>query len=216
MPPTPEWIAAHAALSSDIKKAGKRSRLRFRTMTDLVNTSERYPALIPTLIDWVRNVEERSGLTDHRDLANFRDGLYRALTTIDAMGTEAVPLLMEQYYLNPPLPEVNSFAIGNALCYLAVPGDYEQMANLGADRSLGSGRVAILEWLIKQGLPEGLQIVVDQLDDPSVRALGIKYIRQFRPLPSGLGPIIEQYVDDSDSEVRKQARATLKRLPTAS
>ena len=213
MEPTPEWIAAHAALSADITKISKRHGLRFRQMRDLVNTTERYPALIPMLIDWVRNVEEYSGLADHRDLANFRDGLYRSLTTIDAMGTDAVPLLMEQYYLNPPLPEINSFAIGNALLYLAVPSDYEQMAKLGADRSLGSGRAAILEWLVKQGLPEGLQVVVDQLDDPSVRPLGIRAIRQYRPLPSGLRPVVAQYLDDPDSEVRKQARATLKKLP---
>ncbi|WP_246007905.1 HEAT repeat domain-containing protein [Gordonia oryzae] len=182
-------------------------------MADLVNTDERYPALVPLIIDWVRHVEEKSGLKDPRELANFRDGLYRSLTTIDAMGTDAVPLLMDQYYLDPRLPEVNAYAVGNALRYLAVPSDFDNMAKLGADRSLGSGRAAILEWLVNQGLPEGLQIVVDQLDDPSVRALGIKYIRQFKPLPSGLRPVIEQYLDDSDSEVRKQARATLKRLP---
>ncbi|RPA58332.1 HEAT repeat domain-containing protein [Gordonia oryzae] len=213
MPPSPEWIAAHAALSSDITRIGKRNGLRFQTMADLVNTDERYPALVPLIIDWVRHVEEKSGLKDPRELANFRDGLYRSLTTIDAMGTDAVPLLMDQYYLDPRLPEVNAYAVGNALRYLAVPSDFDNMAKLGADRSLGSGRAAILEWLVNQGLPEGLQIVVDQLDDPSVRALGIKYIRQFKPLPSGLRPVIEQYLDDSDSEVRKQARATLKRLP---
>ncbi|MDL9948634.1 hypothetical protein QSJ19_24220 [Gordonia sp. ABSL11-1] len=87
------------------------------------------------------------------------------------------------------------------------------IATLAADRTLGSGRAALLEWLIEQGTDDGLHIVVDQIDDPSVRALGIKYIRQFTPLPTGLRPAIERYVGDSDSEVRKQAKATLKKLP---
>ena len=34
------------------------------------------------------------------------------------------------------------------------------------------------------GTPEGLQLVVDQIDDPSVRALGIKYIRQYNRYPA--------------------------------
>lgn len=168
--PSPQRQQAHALISDDITRISKKAGLPFRTLTDLVNTNERYPELVPLLID--------------------------------------------QYYLEPPLPEVNAYAAGNALRFLAVPSDYDDMATIAADRSLGSGRAAVLEWIIKQGLPDGLHLVVDQIDDPSVRALGIKYIRQYTPLPNGLRPTIERYLDDPDSEVRKQATATLKKLPT--
>lgn len=213
MAPPPEWLKAHERLSADITKASKKAKLPFRTLPDLVNTNVRYPDLIPVLIDWLRNVEKYTGLTENRDLSNFRDGLCRALTTIDAMGTEAVPLLFEQFYLDPPMPEVNADAVANALSYLAVPSDYDRMVAIASDRSLGSGRTAVLEWIIKQGREDGLQLVIDQIDDPSVRALGINYLRQYKPLPSGLRPKIEQYLDDPDSEVRKQAKLTLKKLP---
>ncbi|MDL9944568.1 hypothetical protein QSJ19_03005 [Gordonia sp. ABSL11-1] len=213
MAPSPEWIRAHERLSADITNVSKKAKLPFRSLPDLVNSTERYPELVPLLIDWLRTAEQKSGLTDARELGNFRDGLCRALTTIDAMGTDAVPVLFDQFYVEPRMPEVNLYAVGNALEYLAVPTDYERMANVAADRSLGSGRAAVLEWLIKQGSDDGLRIVVDQLDDPSVRALGVKFIRQFKPLPAGLRPVIEQYIDDPDSEVRKQAKATLNKLP---
>lgn len=83
-------------------------------------------------------------------------------------------MLFDQFYLDPPLPPINSFAVGNALLQLAVPSDCDRMAAVAADRTLGSGRAAILEWLIKQGRPDGLDIVVGEVEDPSVRALGIK------------------------------------------
>ncbi|ORI24964.1 hypothetical protein BJI47_05610 [Rhodococcus sp. 1168] len=137
----------------------------------------------------------------------------RALTTVDAVGTEAVPVLFEQFYLDPPLPPINSHAVANALLHLAVPSDYDRMAALAMDRSLSSGRAAIMEWLIKQGRPDGLEIVVGQIEDPSVRPLGITYLRRYRPLPAGLKPKVERYLDDPDSEVRKQIKLTLQTLP---
>ncbi|AYJ48114.1 hypothetical protein [Rhodococcus sp. P1Y] len=213
MAPSPQHQRAHELLTADITKASRKAKLRFRTLTDLVNTNERYPDLIPLLIDWLKNVEARSEATDPQVIGNLRDGLARALTTVDAMGTEAVPVLFDQFYLDPPLPPINSFAVGNALLQLAVPSDYDRMAAVAADRTLGSGRAAILEWLIKQGRPDGLDIVVGEVEDPSVRALGIKYIRQYKPLPSGLRPKIEPYADDPDSEVRKQVKLTLAKLP---
>lgn len=151
-------------------------------------------------------------LTDPFDLDRFRSSIYRALTTIDAMGTEAVPLLMSEFYREPQQSPGTLDAAANALRYLAVPSDFDRIAALASDRSLGSGRAALLEWLITQGTPEGLQIVVEQIDDDTVRALGIKFIRQYKPLPAGLRPVIEHYLDDPDSEVRKQATRTLRKI----
>jgi hypothetical protein len=213
MPVTPEWTKSHELIGKDIAKAAKKDGLKFASIPDLVNTNERYPSVVPVLIDWLKNLDDRVPLTSPGDLGRFRGGIYRALTTIDAMGTEAVPPLMDEYYRKPQMTPGTLHAIGNALRYLAVPTDFNRMAELAADRSLGAGRAALLEWLIDQGRPDGLQIVVEQIDDPTVRALGIKYIRQFDLLPSGLRPRIEPYLDDPDSEVRKQAKATMKKLP---
>ena len=71
----------------------------------------------------------------------------------------------------------------------------------------------MLDWLIQQGLEDGLAIVLREIEDPRERALGIKYLRKFRPMPTGLRPQIEPYLDDPNSEVRKQAKLTLKKLP---
>ncbi|PXW33692.1 UNVERIFIED_CONTAM: hypothetical protein DES50_102315 [Williamsia faeni] len=37
-----------------------------------MNTKERYPQLIPLLIDWVKNLEIKTRMTDQRDLVLFR------------------------------------------------------------------------------------------------------------------------------------------------
>lgn len=58
-----------------------------------------------------------------------------------------------------------------------MPSDYDRMVALVTDRSQAEGRSAILDWLIDQGRPDALDIVVREIEDPSVRALGIKAIR---------------------------------------
>ena len=50
MTPSPQHQRAHELLTADITKASRKAKLRFRTLTDLVNTSERYPDLILSLI----------------------------------------------------------------------------------------------------------------------------------------------------------------------
>lgn len=213
MPATPEWKASHELLGNAIAVAAKKDGVEARTIADLVNTDARYPSVVPILIDWLKHLDERVPLTDPGDLGRFRSGIYRALTTIDAMATEAVPLLMKEFYREPQMSLGTLHACANALRFLAVPTDFDRMATLASDRSLGAGRAALLEWLIEQGRPDGLKIVIDQIDDASVRPLAIKFIRQYKPLPPGLRPRIEQYADDPDSEVRKQAKASLKKLP---
>jgi hypothetical protein len=178
----------------------------------MVNTQERYPSLVPVLIDWIKHLPDRTAMTDPWEIGNFREALYRALTTPDAMGTEAVPLLLTQYTVEPPLSDFNTYGLSNALLHLAMPSDFDAIARLAQDRSIG-GRSPLLEWLIKQGLDEGLQIVVDQIEDPKVRAQSLRHLRKFRPLPEGLRPVVEPYLEDPDAEVRKQAKLTLKKLP---
>ena len=210
--PSEQRLAAFALVNADIAAVSERAGYEFRRLVELINTQKRYPALVPVLIEWVKTVDERTSLTDPRDLGDLRESLYRALTTLDALGTEAVPLLLTQYKVDPPLSDFNSYGLSNALLYLAMPSNFDDIARLAQDRSIG-GRSPLLDWLIQQGREDGLQIVVREIEDPKVRPLAIKHLRKFRPLPTGLRPVIEPYLDDPDSEVRKQAKLTLKKLP---
>ena len=132
---SPQWKHAHDRFRADITRVAKKNRLRFRTMTDLVNTAERYPPLIPVLIDWLKHTEARTGLTDPHECHEFRDGLARSLMTPDAIGTEALPLLFDALYLKPQPSPDRLAAIGNALQYLAQPADYDRMRRIAADRT---------------------------------------------------------------------------------
>ena len=212
MPVTPEWERAHKRLGSDITKVAKRDGLPFRNVTDLINTQARYPVLIPLLIQWLRNAEEKSGLSDPTQLHRFRSGLYRSLTTIDAMGTEAVPLLFDSFYLEPRAAETTLAVISNALSYLAVPSDYGRMRAIAADRTLGFGRAHIFEWLLRNDPDDALPLVVGELEDPSVRPYILRSLRVIKHLPASLREVVEPYLDDPDSEVRLQAKRTLAKI----
>ena len=212
MPVTPEWKRAHDRLSADITKVAKKNRLPFRNITDLINTQERYPSLIPVLVDWLKNVKKKSGLTESADLHNFRDGLYRSLTTIDSMGTEVVPLLFDSFYIEPPAHPTILAAIGNALKYLAVPSDYPRMRAVVTDRSLSFGRAPVIEWLLRNDPDDALPLVVGELEDPSVRSYILRSLRVIKHLPPSLRGVVEPYLDDPNSEVRLQAKRTLAKI----
>lgn len=206
------WARAHDRLSSDISKAAKKAGLHFRSITDLINTNERYPDLIPLLADWLKSVESKSGLTDPAELHDFRDGLYRSLTTIDAMGTEAVPLLFDSFYLQPPAPPFILSTIGTALKYLAAPSAYPRMRRIATDRSLSFGRAPVLEWLMRADPDDALAVLVSELDDPTVRPYIMRSLRAVKHLPISLRSTIEPYLDDPDDEVRLQAKRTLAKI----
>ncbi|BDB43178.1 MULTISPECIES: hypothetical protein [Mycobacterium] len=212
MPPTHQWKRAHERLNADITKAAKRKNLPFRSITDLINTNERYPSLIPVLIDWLKNLENKSGLTQPTELHDLRDGLYRALTTVDAMGTEAVSLLFDSFYLQPPAPPIILATIGTALRYIAAPADYVRMRQVATDRSLSFGRAPLIEWLLRADPDDALPLAVSELDDPSVRPYILRSLRAIKHLPASLRSVIEPYLDDPDSEVRLQAKRTLAKL----
>jgi len=212
MPAPAQWIRAHERLSHDIAKAAKKAGLPFRTITDLINTDKRYPELLPVLIDWLQNVEAKSGLTTPAELHDFREALYRSLTTIDAMGTEAVPLLFDSFYLQPPAPPIILATIGTALKYLAAPTDYQRMRQLAVDRTLGYGRAQIFEWLLRADPDDGLSVALSELDDPSVRPYILRSLRVIKHLPASLRPHIEPLLEDPDSEVRLQAKRTLAKV----
>ena len=206
---TPEWERAHERLSADITKAAKKHGLNFRNISDLVNTNERYPELIPLLVDWLKHVEARSGLKDPRDLHNFRDGLYRALTTVDAMGGDVVALLADSFYITPPAPFMTLAAIGNALKYLAVPSDYPRMRQIAVDRTLSFGRAPVIEWLLRQDPDDAVPLAVGELDDSSVRPYVLRSLRVIKSLPVSLREKVKPYLEDPDSEVRLQVKKTL-------
>lgn len=146
----PQRKRAHKRFSADITKVAKKNKRPFRTMTDLVNTNARFPQLIPVLIDRLKNVETSSGLTDPTKLHGFRSGVYRSLTTIDAIGMEPVPpLLFSGFYSEPPASPDVVATIGDALNYLAMPSDYDHMREIAGDRTLSFGRAGVIEWLVK-------------------------------------------------------------------
>ena len=86
------------------------------------------------------------------------------------------------------------------------------MREVATDRSLGSGRAPVIEWLLRADPEDALPIALDGLDDPSVRPYILRSLRVIKHLPASLRPRIEPYLDDADSEVRLQAKRTLAKV----
>jgi hypothetical protein len=88
------------------------------------------------------------------------------------------------------------------------------MRQIATDRSLGSGRAPVIEWLLRADPNDALPISLDELEDPSVRPYILRSLRVVKHLPASLRSEIELYLDDPDSEVRLQAKRTLAKLAT--
>ncbi|WP_155832176.1 hypothetical protein [Gordonia alkanivorans] len=88
----------------------------------------------------------------------------------------------------------------------------DRIASLASNPAFGASRSPLLAWLLEHGGHQGLGVVVDQLCDPSVRASGIRYLRQYHPPPEHLVGTIEPFLDDPDAAVRTEAERTVNLL----
>lgn len=73
----------------------------------------------------------------------------------------------------------------------------------------GRCSIKILECLTEHGQQEDVDLIADQISDPSVRATAIACLRRFRPTPVHLIDTVEAYLYDPDSAVREQASRTV-------
>ncbi|MGL4307090.1 MAG: HEAT repeat domain-containing protein [Mycobacteriaceae bacterium] len=214
MAPSEEWTRSCKLSDLEIAAVCEQTGLWCRGINDLTSTGENYPEVIPVLVDWVRHTQVKSVITDPLERMQFRIGFYMALRTEEAAVPEVMDLLFERLYSDPWAPKhfLSDIAITLGM-FLAGPVDFDRMVAAGVDRSLGEGRGPIVEWVLGCQDIRGLELMVGQVDDPSVRASVLRGLRSFRKLPSGLRPVVQRYVDDTSSEVRKQAKRTLAKLP---
>lgn len=132
----------------------------------------------------------------------------RELNTAKARETTAVDALFDLFELDPlPGGEVLHEA-ASALRTLAAVYDFDRVAALASNATFGINRSPLLAWLVDHGGPRGLEVVVHQLADPTVRAIGLGQLRRYRPPPEHLIGSIESFLDDPDAHVRAEAART--------
>ncbi|TSD93515.1 hypothetical protein FOV72_19840 [Gordonia rubripertincta] len=132
----------------------------------------------------------------------------RELNTARARETTAVDALFDLFKLDPfPGDEVLRGA-ATTLQTLASVCDFDRVAALASNTTFGTSRSPLLAWLVDHGGPRGLEVVVHQLADPTVRAVGLGQIRRYRPPPEHVIGSIESFLDDPDAHVRAEAART--------
>ncbi|UOG23804.1 sister chromatid cohesion protein PDS5 (plasmid) [Gordonia amicalis] len=112
-----------------------------------------------------------------------------------------------------PLPNPGVLhAAASTLRTVAGDDDYDHIVVLARSTTLGAQRTPLLAWLIDHGGSDGLDVVVDQLADPSVRIACVQLLRRVQPTPTHLIERVEPYLNDRDETVRSEALRTINLL----
>ncbi|MEU8895752.1 hypothetical protein [Nocardia sp. NPDC048505] len=198
---------AYTALLDELAGAG----VEVSSVSDLINTRDPYPAAVPILIDWLANLDQKMPGPEEGLKKGLREALIRSLIVKEAKNTAALPALLAQFDLYDRIAPNVLWAAGYALAWLAPAGYYDRIAPLAADRRYGLGRRELILWLGKSRNPEATAIILDQLDDPAVATAALQALA--RRKPAGVRGVVEPYLNSADSEIRKQARKALDKLP---
>jgi hypothetical protein len=175
----PQWMARHQAqeaermrreqalrkeqenLLADLKSAG----IQVHSVWDFVNTADKYPAAIPTLLRHLTLPYSK----------RTKDGVVRALT-VDYAGREVLAELIKQFHEQTD-SSANSlkWVLGNAISQVARPADAETVIGLAIDPAHGDARDMITQRLPrvvkdKKRLLEVLQhLLADKQTEPYAR-----------------------------------------------
>jgi HEAT repeat protein len=173
----------------------------------LVNTSERYPAAIPVLLEWLAALDERVP-AEGREL--LREGIVRALTVAEARPV-AAPLLIDQFrqVADPNL----RWVIGNALEVVADDSVFDQAAELATQTKYGTARQMVVLGFGRSNKPEAVPLLIALLDDDDVAAHAAMALGRLKAPEAQ--PALERQLASPRPLVRREARKALARISEA-
>lgn len=176
---------------------------------DLVNTTERYRAAIPILVEWLDRVDE---LPPNDARERLREGLIRSLSIRDARPV-AAPLMVRQFRTVSLDPL--RWAAGNAIAVVADNMVFADVANLVREPSYGTARQMPVDVLPRIGGRANrgtvTEILVDLLADNDVVLHAISAVRRIRATDAR--PALMHLLDHERGTVRRRAQDALDRLP---
>lgn len=172
---------------------------------DLVNTSADYDAALPVLVEWLPKTRDD----------RIKEGIVRALTLKTAGENVALALVseFENYEADTPSKEATKWAIGNAICEVAVPSVLRKLIELASDKRHGSARQMLAIAIGKTGNSapnEALEILVGLLEDPDVQGHAVTGLGFLGDERSRL--VLEQFRGHEKAWIRNEAKRALSRL----
>jgi len=190
-------LAEQKPMLNDLSSVG----INVRSISDLVNTSQRYPAAIPVLMKhlllpykfWTRNF------------------IARALTVREAEGIACRVLLDEFKKTNSSSPDESEFkwALANALSVTADESVLDELIELAADRRHGGARDGIVRALARFPRNERVvDVLIGVLSDESVAGHAVMALGKLKAKKAE--PYLERLLSHPQAWVRKEAVKALK------
>lgn len=173
------------AIDKDLARAAKRTGGEVLEISQLRKGSLHYPHLIPTLLEWVDELDRRADL-DPVPLANVYDALFRSLTTAEAPASDVTRRALDYLDSHPQAASTVIAGAANAASFHASAEDMDRMLATGTDRLLGEGRAFVLEWLVLSTDDHAISTAAGELDDPSVRVGLLKALARLKTWPEGV------------------------------
>ncbi len=168
---------------------------------DLVNTNEKYPQAIDTLI---------SLLNENIDFnQKIKEGIVRSLAVKEAKG-KANDVLFKLYELNSEDLRSLNWAIGNTIYIIVQPKDEEKIIEIVKDKSKGTARQMFVSALGKLKSDAVEKVLIDLLDDEDVRGHAISALGKLKSLKAASK--ISTFLDHDNSWIRKVAKKALKKI----
>ena len=146
-----------------------------------------------------------------------KEGIVRALTTIDARGTGVIAVLIgELHKLGPhfePSSQSLGWALGNAISVISRLRDqsnFKELVELVEDRRLGTARQMLTEAIAKTRHPDAATTLLNCLADEQLTGHAIFALGQLRAVEAQ--GAIEPYLNHKNKWFRKEARRALAKI----
>lgn len=185
------------------------------SISDLVNTSAPYPEAIPVLMQLLPQI----------DVINMKEAIVRALTVKEARGIAARPLIEEFKRIDAPRTTDEAkelglypllsykWTVGNAIGFVAMPDDLEEIFALLTDPQHGEARQQLIEALVRLKPGGAVPLLIEFLKDPTVALQAINALGKLRAVETR--PLIEPFLTDERTWVRQASRDAIQRMDKA-
>ncbi len=184
-----------------IKERLLKKGIQIDSIYDLVNTNEKYPEAIDTLIDLLnKNINFHPKITE---------GIVRALAIKEAKG-RANEILFNLYQKVSKDENLFRWAIGNTINVIVEPKDEERILEIVNDKSNGTSRQMFVLALGKIKSDNSENVLINLLDDEDVAAHAIISLGKLKSLKAKSK--IAELVNHEKYLIKKEAKKALKKI----
>lgn len=180
-------------LTADLKKINA----KIDSVWDLVNTTDRYPELVPVLLRHLGR--------PYDDLN--KEGIIRALAVVEAKDV-AGPFLLDEFDRIDKTKIDLLWVIGNTMEVVISDRDVERVIKIVKDQSNVFARQPFVVALGKVRNDDAESTLIELLNDDEVVVQALEALSKYKSLKTK--PAVEKLLDHKDRRIRLSARKTLK------